>query len=166
MSDSGGGKNIDEKSPEVSGGSSSPAPIGVALYTTVPVNLFRLGNASGPRLDNIRPQDVPTYEVGTGENAVKHVKPDGGISTFDGMDKTRPGKWWCIPANVVLPDTVRITKDHKTREGLTHYSLRPSRVMALLTFAEGLRAIAEKAVPMFTVPAKGAGDAAKTGSEQ
>ena len=28
------------------------------LFTNVPVDLFRMGNASGPRLDNVRPQDV------------------------------------------------------------------------------------------------------------
>ena len=26
---------------------------GLFLYTTVPVNLFRMGNASGPRLDRV-----------------------------------------------------------------------------------------------------------------
>ena len=127
--------------------------VGVVLYTTVPVNLFRMGNASGPRLDNIRDWDVPIELVGTGSTAVKMVKADGGISTFDGIAKDMvDGKWWCIPATVVLPDTINVVKDKMNpKTGITHYSIRPARYMTLLEFADGLRMLAAKATPMFTV---------------
>jgi hypothetical protein len=125
---------------------------GLVLYTTVPVNLFRMGNASGPRLDNVRDQDVPSETVGEGKAAVRMVRPDGGISTFDGIDKSLADrKWWCIPADIMLPDTIRLVRDKRNpKTGLTHYSIRPARYMTMLEFADGLKAQATKAKLVFT----------------
>jgi hypothetical protein len=124
------------------------------LYTTVPVDLFRMGNASGPRLDNIRPEDIEIEIVGTGDSAVRMVRPDGGISTFDGIDPRKLNrKWWCIPVATVLPSTGCVKRDNRNPlNGLTHYSLRPTRYMTLLEFADGLRAVATKATLVFTIP--------------
>lgn len=134
------------------------------LFTTVPVDLFRMGNASGPRLDNVRPRDVVFEEVTLGDGSVvKMVKPEGGISTFDAINPRMPGKWWRIPSGTQLPDTIRVVRD-QTVSGttITHYSLRPARYMTLLEFVTGLQSLATKAVPMFTV--EGGSGAAETGN--
>jgi hypothetical protein len=123
------------------------------LFTNVPVDLFRMGNASGPRLDNVRPQDVDFMDenLPNGE-VVRMVHPRGGISTFDGVNPRLPGKWWRIPAGTMLPDSIRIVRDqHVPGTQLTHYSLRPARYMTLLEFVGGLQNLATKALPMFTV---------------
>jgi hypothetical protein len=123
------------------------------LFTNVPVDLFRMGNATGPRLDNVRSQDVDIVdETLPNGQTLRMVHPRGGISTFDGINPRRPGKWWRIPADTVLPDTIRVVRDQRdpvTR--LTHYSLRPTRYMTLLEFVSGLQALALKAVPTFTL---------------
>ena len=123
------------------------------LFTNVPVDLFRMGNASGPRLDNVRDTDVPFEEIRVGDgHIVRMVKPDGGISTFDAINPRLPGKWWRIPAGTMLPDTIRVVRDQRDpRTRITHYSLRPTRYMTLLQFVSGLQELATKAQPMFTV---------------
>jgi Tse2 ADP-ribosyltransferase toxins len=123
------------------------------LFTNVPVDLFRMGNASGPRLDNVRPQDVDIVEANLPNGqVVRMVHPRGGISTFDGVNQRLPGKWWRIPAGTILPDTIRIVRDQRDpRTQLTHYSIRPTRYMTLVEFVSGLQTLAMKAVPMFTV---------------
>ena len=89
---------------------------------------------------------------------LRMVHPRGGISTFDGINPKRPGKWWRIPADTVLPDTIRVVRDQRDPlTQLTHYSLRPARYMTLLEFVSGLQALALKAVPMFTLQG-GSGD--------
>lgn len=133
-------------------GSDQPAAGGVVidLFTTVPVNLFRSGNASGPRLDNLRDKDVTTTVVRVGDQDIEMVEPAGGISTFDNYDQTRGGKWWKIPAGTALPDSIRVKKDHFNRHmGATHYSIQPARLMSKHEFVDGLRRVAEHAIPMF-----------------
>ena len=123
------------------------------MFTNVPVDLFRMGNASGPRLDKVRPQDVDFVDekLANGQ-VVRMVHPRGGISTFDGVNPRLPGKWWRIPAGTMLPDTIRVIRDQRDpRTQITHYSLRPARYMTLLEFVGGLQVLAMKAMPMFTV---------------
>jgi hypothetical protein len=140
----------DHKPDSDDGGTRLPS----ALYTSVPLDLFRMGNASGPQLNKIRPEDVPTETVGEGPAAVVMVRAEGGISTFDGIDQTKLNrKWWCIPAGTLLPETLVIKKDNlNRRNGLTHYSIRPARYMTLLEFANGLRTLSSKATLVFTKP--------------
>jgi hypothetical protein len=134
------------------------------MFTNVPVDLFRMGNASGPRLDNVRPQDVDIVEekLPSGQ-VIRMVHPRGGISTFDGINRRLPGKWWRIPAGTMLPDTIRVVRDQRDPlTHLTHYSLRPTHYMTLLEFVGGLQALATKAVPMFTVQG-GSGESQTSG---
>jgi hypothetical protein len=121
------------------------------LFTAVPVDLFRMGNASGPRLDNVRPQDVDFVDLSLPNGqTIRMVHPRGGISTFDHINPRRVGKWWRIPADTVLPDTIRVVRDQRDPlTQITHYSLRPARYMTLLEFVSGLQTLALKAVPMF-----------------
>lgn len=46
-----------------------------------------------------------------------------------------------------MPDTIRVVKDRTDPEtGITHYSLRPARLMTLLEYAEGLKKLSGSAV--------------------
>lgn len=124
------------------------------LFTTVPVDLFRMGNASGPRLDSLRSRDLDIAEDKLPNGEVKRmVHPRGGLSTFGAINPgLKGGKWWRIPAGTVLPDTIRVVRDQTDqRTRITHYSLRPARYMTLLEFADGLKLLAQKAIPMFDI---------------
>lgn len=121
------------------------------MFTTVPVDLFRAGNASGPRLDNIREQDINIQILKVGGQDLRMVSAEGGISTFGGYVQKPGVKWWKIPAGTKLPKSIRVVKDHyNTAMQAYHYSLQPARLMTLLEFAEGLKELALFAVPMFT----------------
>jgi hypothetical protein len=136
------------------------------LFTTVPIDLFRMGNAGGPRLDRVRlGKDVGFKDVVLPSGVTKRmVSPDGGVSTFDAKNPTLTGVWWKIPAGVRLPETIRVTKDHGAWNQaagcrITHYSFRPSRVMTIEEYAEGLRDVATSAVQEpkpISAPADGA----------
>jgi hypothetical protein len=157
MSDSvdGGGGNASSAVPDASG--SGGNAVVQDLFTQVPVDLFRMGNASGPKLteENIRLEhmveegaswDVRLVDVAlpSGET-VQMVPVEGGMSTFDGKNPRLKGQWWKIPAGTRLPDTIQVGKDETDRRsGITHYSLRPTR-MTLLVYAEGLKELAKSA---------------------
>ncbi len=128
----------------------APSTVTPNLFTLVPVNLFRAGNAGGPRLDNVREQDIQTAEVTIGGKSVIVVKPKtGGISTFDNSTYMK-GKVWKIPAGVKLPATIMIIKDHFNKQvQATHYSISPAYEMPLETYILGLQELAKSAEPMF-----------------
>ena len=67
-------------------------------------DLYRLGNATSPKLQNVRPDDVKTYE----RNGVVMVRADGfGISlgTEQSIERMNwHNAWlWKIPANFPMP---------------------------------------------------------------
>lgn len=137
------------------------------LFTSAPLDLFRLGNASGPKLalENIRPRDVNIKQVEfDGGKAVNMVDPVGGLSTFDAINPGLKGtKWWRIPKGTQMPDTIRVVKDRTDpKTGITHYSLRPARLMTLLEYAEGLKELSKSAEKCFV--GQGEDHETKTGS--
>lgn len=137
------------------------------LFTSAPLDLFRLGNASGPKLalENIRPRDVNIKPVKfDGGDTVNMVEPVGGLSTFDAINPRLKGtKWWRIPKGTVMPDTIRVVKDRTDPgTGITHYSLRPARLMTLLEYAEGLKELRKSAVECFA--RQGGGHGSQAGS--
>jgi hypothetical protein len=117
---------------------------------TLKLDLFRQGNASGPRLDHVRfgadrvaqrkVVDVRPYLV-NGELWVPGQT--GGISTFD-----RPTAdelhWWCIPAGTELPAELVARRDHTLRDGRTHYSLAPGYDMPLSAYRAALAALHDR----------------------
>ena len=92
------------------------------------------------------------------------VEPVGGLSTFDAINpRLRGTKWYRIPKGTPMPDTIRVVKDHTDpRSGITHYFLRPARLMTLLEYAEGLKELSKSAVECFTQ--QGDGREPKAGS--
>lgn len=91
--------------------------------------------------------DVQLVEVRFSSGETMEMVPvEGGMSTFDGRNPRLKGQWWKIPAGTRLPDTIQVCKDETDRRsGITHYSLRPTRLMTLLVYAEGLRELAKSA---------------------
>ncbi len=73
--------------------------------------LYRLGNATSPRLDNVRPFDVDTYD----RNGILMVRANRrGISLLDEarLNKTRSNGWvWKIPATTAMPPGLAVTPD-------------------------------------------------------
>lgn len=87
-------------------------------------DLFRLGNASNARMDNVRDKDVTITEK-DGEKWVK--AKEGGISTFSvssGKDKE-----WKAPAGATYPADVYVYNDRGN-----HWSWAPNKDMKLSDF--------------------------------
>jgi hypothetical protein len=107
------------------------------LYT--PEDLFRVGNAAGPKLDHVRERDI-TVIYHKGKNI---VLPDtGGISVFNKIHLRMRGIWWKCPAGTPYPKELMLVCDSE-RKGLRHYSIQPTFPMELREFQAILRKFAE-----------------------
>lgn len=98
----------------------------VDLYL-VPEDLFRLGNASNPRLTHVRrPKDIDTFEVNGITVAVANGKGLS-LATKDRLDRSPSGGWvWRIPKGTPMPLGLKLLND---RPG--HYSVCPTNNMPL-----------------------------------
>jgi hypothetical protein len=72
-----------------------------------PVNLYRMGNATSPRMDWVRPKDIKLYER-KGELWV--ASNSGGISTFSVLGRGK--NWWCLNEGIAIPGELRIVNDY------------------------------------------------------
>jgi hypothetical protein len=106
---------------------------------TTPISLFRAGNTSGPKMDNIRiGKDLTPYQ----NNGVDWARANGGgISTFD-KKKWPTGAWWLIPANTVFDDRLSLVNDHGD-----HWSWQPALDMELAEFARLLSVLSSAFQP-------------------
>lgn len=98
-----------------------------------PTALYRMGNANSPRMDNVRPQDVDSYQE-NGEVWV--IANSGGISTFatQGLGKN----WWKLDRGTDIPDELELVNDYGN-----HWSWEPSYTMQMEGYKAALRLIAE-----------------------
>ncbi|MCB2379462.1 hypothetical protein LGH70_17830 [Hymenobacter sp. BT635] len=89
------------------------------------VDLFRSGNATGPRMDNVRPQDIPTRDQG----GVPWVDPNtGGISTSSAAAGLgRPV--WKLTSGYNYNGNLVVANDHGN-----HYLWSPRIAMTLADF--------------------------------
>jgi hypothetical protein len=88
-------------------------------------DLFRLGNASTPKLDNVREVDVELFE----RNGIQMVRANGkGISLFTeaGIARLKGGWLWKIPHGTPMPSGVALFNNHGT-----HYVICPIADMTL-----------------------------------
>lgn len=103
--------------------------VGVQAATARP-DLYRSGNATSPRIDHVRPSDIPVdgagYVDGPGH---------GGVSTF--ADPRREKPWWRYPASKPQPAGIVIRNDHAT-----HWAWEPNGRMKLDDYKARLRAAA------------------------
>ena len=88
-------------------------------------DLYRRGNASGPRMTRVRiGKDIVTYQ----KNGIEWVAArSGGVSTFSVQG---PGKnWWLLPVGFDYPAEILVVNDHGN-----HYNWEPIVDLTLLDF--------------------------------
>lgn len=95
------------------------------------VDLYRMGNATSSRMDNVRAKDVETYEE-NGEIWV--VAGSGGISTFATQGSGK--NWWKLNQETDIPDELKVVNDYGN-----HWLWEPSYTMQLDTYKLALRAV-------------------------
>jgi hypothetical protein len=89
-------------------------------------DLYRSGNAGGPRIDHVREGKDITPDANGDVHPLQ-----GGVSSF-AIRKTAP-KWWKFPANTAAPAGIAIRNDHGS-----HWSWEPAQVMPLGNFINAL----------------------------
>jgi hypothetical protein len=96
-----------------------------------PVDLYRAGNSTGPRMDHVRRnRDIAVIQ----QNGVDWVNPQqGGVSTRERIYWPAP-HWWRILQNTSFTDLLVVRKDHSG-----HWVWEPSQGME---FAEYVRLLA------------------------
>jgi hypothetical protein len=104
-----------------------------------PVDLYRAGNATGPRMDHVRPnRDIAV----TQQNGVDWVHPlSGGISTREQPYWAFRG-WWRIPKGTAFSDLLTVRNDHGD-----HWSWEPARSMELAEYVRLLEGLNKEFVP-------------------
>lgn len=103
----------------------------------IDVDLYRGGNSTSPRFDNVRDKDViKLKDPNTGLIKVRGMS--GGISAFTAP---RPeANWWWIKAGTVVPPGLVVTRDTTNpKSGITHYTIRPAEDMLLTVYIEHMR---------------------------
>jgi hypothetical protein len=95
-----------------------------------PVDLYRAGNSTGPRMDRVRPTDIVVIQ----QHGVDWVNPQqGGVSTREAI--YWPSRhWWRILQGTSFTDFLVLRKDHGD-----HWLWEPARGME---FAEYVRLLA------------------------
>ena len=105
---------------------------------TTPITLYRQGNATSPRMDNVRAnKDVAIFE----ESGVLWVlanlsdgRSPSGISTF-----ANPGigkNWWRLDAGCDLPIELKLLNDRDN-----HWLWQPSQIMTIDRYQSALKMI-------------------------
>ena len=88
---------------------------------TTPVDLYRRGNSTAPRMDNVRPKDVQRFT----QNGVEWVSGcSGGISTFANPTPPGTGRIWKLAAGEQYSDELHLENDHGD-----HWSWQPAHDM-------------------------------------
>jgi len=93
-------------------------------FYIVPEDVFRLGNATGSRLSNVRLRDVKITKI-HGINVV--IANGKGVSIFDkeGINLSPMSGWvWHISKNIPLPKGLMLVQDKKH-----HYCVAPTKNM-------------------------------------
>lgn len=98
-----------------------------------PTDLYRNGNTTGPRLDNVRDIDVETYDVSGVQWVRARVR---GISCFDataGNDLIHGKNWWRLPTgSAVLPGLFLINDNNPPG----HWAFQPDVDMTRTAFTQ------------------------------
>jgi hypothetical protein len=103
-----------------------------------PIPLYRQGNATSPRMDNVRVnKDVATLEDSGVIWVLASIGDDvspGGVSTF-----ANPGagkNWWKLDAGIDIPERLTLINDRGN-----HWLWQPTHVITLDNYQDGLRII-------------------------
>jgi hypothetical protein len=97
-----------------------------------PTDLYRRGNASGPRMAHVRlGKDILTFQK-NGDDWV--AARSGGVSTFSVQGAGT--NWWCLPAGFDYPDELYVVNDHGN-----HYNWEPRVDLPLADFVALLASV-------------------------
>ncbi len=102
--------------------------------TKTSIDLYRMGNAISPRMDNVRSQDVESYEK---NDEIWVVENSGGISTFatQGAGKN----WWKLDRGTIIPDALNLVNDYGN-----HWAWEPACTMKLDDYKAALQSVAAR----------------------
>ena len=107
--------------------------------------LYRMGNASGPKMDNVRLQspdpDIDHYTDVSGTVWVR--AGTGGVSTWETPKTGLRGKVWRIPAGTAFPDRLRVWNSEPG-----HWLWEPVHNMRLSDFKDDLASVHQFAESM------------------
>jgi hypothetical protein len=101
-----------------------------------PCDLFRMGNSTSPRLDNVRcPKDIQVYQ----KNGADWVPAGGGgISTFE-CKQSWGGPWWRLPAGSAYDSQLSLINDFGN-----HWLWQPNNDMSLADYRAALASVNTK----------------------
>jgi hypothetical protein len=99
-----------------------------------PVDLYRMGNAASPRLENIRMKDIEIYEQ---EGRQWVTANSGGISTFSIRGSGR--NWWKLDQGSEIPNELRVVNDYSN-----HWLWEPSYSMPIDDYRQALELVGEQ----------------------
>ncbi|KAF9817931.1 hypothetical protein IEO21_03125 [Rhodonia placenta] len=111
------------------------APFGYSDYDSLFARagrpeLYRSGNAGGPKFDNIRPNDIKPVDG-------KYKPGTGGISTFSDLGQLKGQKHiWALPASADLGSHLKAVNDHDK-----HWSIQPSTEITEEEYKSALTAL-------------------------
>ena len=111
-----------------------------SIAGTLSVDLYRGGNASSPRLDNVRDKDVTKYIGKNGKIWVKGKQE--GISTFSAYPKD-PKNQWKIAKGTSYSSNLYIYK-----ESGDHWLIAPAKDMPLDDYLKHLGTLKSKFVKL------------------
>jgi len=104
-------------------------------------DLYRLGNASSPKMDNVRDNDIKSYTV----DGVQWVRAGtGGISTFS--DRPSGRNCWLLVSGSPIPVDLTVINDHGD-----HWSWAPRFDMTLDDYKNELNEAAKNFRPLENV---------------
>jgi hypothetical protein len=107
-----------------------------------PIDLYRSGNNTSPKLDNVRisgtNSDVDTFVDAA--NTVWVLANGKGVSSSDAIDPSWSGKPWRLPMGSPFPDGLRLWEDDPG-----HYVWEPAMPMPLANYVSFLAQV----MPLF-----------------
>lgn len=113
-------------------------------FYILPEELFRLGNASTPKLTHVRARDVDVTNI----NGITVVIANGkGISVYDrsGIDQSPMSGWvWKFPPNTRVPVGLKLVGDKPH-----HFCIAPAQNMPVDKYKGLLEEMALKASRVF-----------------
>jgi hypothetical protein len=98
-------------------------------------DLYRLGNRTGPRMNNVRDKEYEAIKDPVDNTYVLQGK--GGISTFSTppTEKKALRLTWRYPSTAPSPNNITVRNDHGN-----HYSWEPAERMTLVLYQQALKA--------------------------
>jgi photosystem II stability/assembly factor-like uncharacterized protein len=98
------------------------------------IDLYRMGNSTSPRMDNVRPQDVESYKK---NDEIWVVGRSGGISTFASQGAGK--NWWKLDRGTTIPDALYLVNDYGN-----HWSWESGYTMKLDEYKIALQSVAAR----------------------